>query len=65
LALKLRATGLTTERVVLVFATAAAALSAGAYLLTLTPFLISLVVVSGILLVGLFVMIKLHDVVVH
>ncbi|MBL0058206.1 MAG: undecaprenyl/decaprenyl-phosphate alpha-N-acetylglucosaminyl 1-phosphate transferase [Elusimicrobia bacterium] len=65
LALKLRATGLSTDRVVLVFAAAAAALSAGAYLLTLTPFFISLVVVSGVLLVGLFVMVKLHDVVVH
>lgn len=65
LALKLRAMGLSTEQVVLVFAAAALALSAAAYLLTLTPFLASLFVVAGVLLLGLFVMVKLHDVVVH
>ena len=65
LALKLRAVGFSTEKVVLIFAGAAAVLSAGAYFLTLTPFFVSLAVVAGILLFGLFVMVKLHDVVVH
>jgi UDP-GlcNAc:undecaprenyl-phosphate GlcNAc-1-phosphate transferase len=65
LALKLRAMGYSTEKVVLIFATAAAFLSAGAFLLTLTPFYVSLFVVAALLLFGLFVMVKLHDVVVH
>ncbi|MBK8574135.1 MAG: undecaprenyl/decaprenyl-phosphate alpha-N-acetylglucosaminyl 1-phosphate transferase [Elusimicrobia bacterium] len=65
LALKLRAVGYSTEQVVLIFAAVAAVLSASAYLLTLSPFLVSLLVVAGVLLFGLFVMVKLHDVVVH
>ncbi len=65
LALKLRAMGFSTEKVVIIFASTAALLSAGAFILTLTPFYISLFVVAALLLFGLFIMIKLHDVVVH
>lgn len=65
LALKLRAKGFSTEQVVLVFSVAGGMLSAAAFLLTLTPFYLSLAVVSGALLLGLAVMVKLHDVVVH
>lgn len=65
LALKLRAMGHSTEKVVMTFALTAALLSAAAFLLTLTPFYISLFVVAALLLFGLFVMVKLHDVVVH
>jgi UDP-GlcNAc:undecaprenyl-phosphate GlcNAc-1-phosphate transferase len=64
LALKLRAMGYSTEGVVLIFASAAMVLSAAAYLLTLTPFIGTLFVVAALLLFGLFVMVKLHDVVV-
>lgn len=65
LALKLRSVGYTTEQVVLLFASVGVVLSAGAYLLTLTPFYVSLFVVATLLLFGLYVMVKLHDVVVH
>ena len=65
LALKLRSKGYSTEKVVLFFSLASVVLSAGAYLLTLTPFWISLFVVAALLLFGLYVMVKLHDVVVH
>ncbi|MBL8024048.1 MAG: undecaprenyl/decaprenyl-phosphate alpha-N-acetylglucosaminyl 1-phosphate transferase [Elusimicrobia bacterium] len=65
LALKLRAIGFSTEKVVLIFAAVAAVFSAGAYLLTMTPFYVSLFLVAIVLLCGLYVMVKLHDVVVH
>ena len=57
--------GHSTEKVVMTFALTATLLSAAAFLLTLTPFYISLFVVAALLLFGLFVMVKLHDVVVH
>jgi UDP-GlcNAc:undecaprenyl-phosphate GlcNAc-1-phosphate transferase len=65
LALKLRSMGYTTEQVVLLFSSVGAILSAGAYLLTLTPFYVSLFIMATLLLLGLYVMVKLHDVVVH
>ncbi|MBK6880107.1 MAG: undecaprenyl/decaprenyl-phosphate alpha-N-acetylglucosaminyl 1-phosphate transferase [Elusimicrobia bacterium] len=65
LAQKLRAKGFTTEQVVLSFVAATGALSSCAYLLTLTPFVFSLGIVVAAVLVGIILMVALHDVVVH
>lgn len=63
LAQKLRGLGLTGRQVVLVFAAAAAGLSAAAFFLTLTPFYVAVAVIGAVGLLGLFVMLKLYDVV--
>ncbi len=65
LALKLRAMGLSAGQVVLLFAAVAVGLSSAAFLLTLTPWMVSLFVVAGVLLVGIVVLVKLQDVAVH
>jgi UDP-GlcNAc:undecaprenyl-phosphate GlcNAc-1-phosphate transferase len=65
MALKLRAMGLSTRQVVAVFAVAALGLSSCAYLLTLTPYYVSLLVVGATALVGVFVLVRLYDVKVH
>lgn len=50
---------------VLTFVAATGTLSSCAYLLTLTPFVFSLGIVALAVLVGVFLMVELHDVVVH
>lgn len=65
LALKLRALGYSKERVVITFVFAAALLSAAALLLTMMPLYGTIAIGVGVLITGLVVLIKLHNVVVH
>lgn len=65
LALKLRALGYSKERVVITFIFASAVLSTAAFLLTTMPLYGTIALGAVILIAGLIILIKLHDVVVH